>query len=93
MRLELGGELGPEAAAADRLVGDDRTPGAPDRGHDRVDVERHQRARVDDLGFDPFGRETLGRRARLADHPRERDDRQITTGAQRVRMPQRQRLA
>ncbi len=74
--LQLRGELGAEPADADRLVRDDRAARAPDRLGERLEVERQQRARVDHLGLDPLGGQPLGRGQRLADHPRERDDRQ-----------------
>ena len=80
--LELGGELGAEAAGGHRLVRDDGAAGAPHRLRERVEVERHERARVDHLGLDPvLAREPVGRLERLADHPRERDDRDVAPGA------------
>ena len=41
-RLELGRQLGSEAAGAHRLVGHHGPPGAPHRGGDRLQVQRHQ---------------------------------------------------
>ena len=50
--LQLRGELGAEAAGADGLVGDDRAAGALQRRGDRLEIERHQRPRVEDVGLD-----------------------------------------
>ena len=50
--LHLRRELGAEARGQRRLVHDHAAAGLLDRGDDRVDVERDQRAQVDDLGVD-----------------------------------------
>ena len=46
------GKLRPETARAGRLMHDQAATGAFDRGFDRFDVERDQRAQVEDVGFD-----------------------------------------
>ena len=52
MLLHQRRQFGAEAAGARRLVHDHAAAGLLDRGVDRVDVERHQRAQVDHLGVD-----------------------------------------
>src|SRR5262245_29363055 len=47
--LDHGGELRPESAAGDRLVGGDAPRRLLHRVEDRLPVEREERARVDDL--------------------------------------------
>ena len=44
---------------------DDGAVGAAHRFGDRLDVERHQRAKVDDLGVDPLLLQGRGGRERL----------------------------
>ena len=49
-RLQGRDDLGSRARELDRVVHDHRPPGAPHRLDDGLDVQRHQRAQVDDLG-------------------------------------------
>ena len=63
------------------FLDDEQAPGAPQRGGERLVVERHEAAQVDDLALDSLGRERLSGRERLRDGTREREDRQIAAGA------------
>ena len=59
-----------------------------------VEVERDERARVDHLDLDAvLGGEPLGRRERVVDEPRERDDRDVAALAQRRGLADRHRPA
>ena len=60
--LHGGAQLGAEARRERRLVDDDAAAGLHHRRDDRVDVERHQRAQVDDLGIDALLRRPPPRR-------------------------------
>ena len=62
-----------------------------------VEVERHERARVDHLDLDPLGGELVGGRERLVDEARERDHRHVAArprdaGAAERRRPCRPRV-
>src|SRR4026209_915387 len=52
--LDRPGELGAKARAKGCLVRDYAAPGLADRGRDRIDVEWHHRAHVDDLCIEPY---------------------------------------
>ena len=61
-----------------------------DRLDDRVEVERDERARVDHLGLDPvLGGEAVGRRERIVDEARERDDGDVAARAEGDRLADR----
>ena len=69
-------------SALDRLVRDDEPAGALHRRDDRIEVERHERPRVDHLRLDSvLGGKAVGRRERVVDECRERDDGDVATGA------------
>ncbi len=51
--LHQGGKLGAEAAGARRLMHDHAAPGLLDGGDHRLDVERQQRAEIDDSASIP----------------------------------------
>src|SRR5580658_8045598 len=71
------GDLRREAGGRPRLVGDDESAGFLHRAADRFPVERHQRARIDDLDRDTFRGKRLGRGERLVNEPGEGDDRNL----------------
>ena len=50
--LHEGGELSPEASEARGLVQDDATSGPRHGCCDRFNIERHDRAKIDELGID-----------------------------------------
>ena len=54
LRLQRRHDLGSRPRELDRVVHDHGPAGAPHRFDDRLDVERHQRAQIDDLGADPL---------------------------------------
>src|ERR1700742_4456087 len=73
LRLQRRHYFGSRPCELDRVMYDDGPAGAADRFGDRLDVERHQCAKVDDLGADPLflqrggGREGLVHAASVAD--------------------------
>ena len=69
------------AALRGLLLDDEQATRAPQRGRERLVVEGHETAQVDDLALDALGREQLGGRERLRDRAREREDRQVAAGA------------
>src|SRR3954447_20013580 len=76
--LDERGEVRADAAVRPALLDDHAAVGLADAGQDRVEVERAQRARVDDLGLDAvLGAERLGSLLRGDRHPRDADDRQV----------------
>ena len=77
---------------ARRLVGEHEMAGLGHRLEDRVEVQRGDRARVDDLGLDALAGQLLGRLQRAVDHPRRRDDRHVAAGTADLRLPERHRV-
>ena len=73
-RLHLRRDLRAEAAVLHGLMCDHQAVGLLNRAHDRLEVERHERARVDHLGLDALGGQSLSRAHRLGHEPRQRDD-------------------
>ena len=76
-RRDLRADAGERPAFLDR----DEPVGLLDRVDDGLGVERAQGAQVDHLGLDALLRQLLGGRQRLADHERERGDRDVLAGA------------
>jgi hypothetical protein len=70
----LSPDLGADAARRVGLVDDQQPTGLVDRGQDRVDVERRERARVDHLDLEAVLRQRVGGLERLRDHAADRDD-------------------
>ena len=64
---------------------------ATEREHG-LEVERAQRAQVDDLGVDPVVGELVGRGERVAHALADRDDREVAARARDARLPERDRL-
>ncbi len=69
-------DLGTKTAARVRLVRDQQPAGLGDGGQDGLQIERHDRARIDDLHVDLAGKR-LGGRQRLVNHVRGCHDRQV----------------
>ena len=71
-------QLRAEAAGPRRFMDDHAAPGLLDRCLDRLDIERHQRPQIDDLGIDP----------RVGDHRgADMDHRAIAQDRQRLARP------
>lgn len=72
--LDDRGDVGGNAATAHRFLHDDGAVGLGHRFEDRFLVERHQRARVDNLGLDAGLSEFVRRLQRARDHVRPGDE-------------------
>ena len=72
-----GGDLGAEAERREGLVDDQQPSGLGDRLEDRVEIERGDRPRVDQLDRDALAGEPLAGLQRLVDHEGQGDDRDV----------------
>ena len=89
---DAGRDLGRDRTE-DRGVGDDhRTTGLANRSLDRLEVQRHQRAKVDHLGFDPFLRQRLRDPQGDVDHVRVGHDGDRRAGPAHDRPPERDQV-
>src|SRR3712207_7565776 len=81
------GEIRAAAAVGPALLDDHGAVGLADRLEDRVEVERAQRARVDDLRLDlVLVGEHVGGALRGPGHPRDADDRHVRALARDARL-------
>ena len=79
------GDLAADAAHRPGFVDHQQAVRLPDAGDDRLDVERHDRARIDDLGLDALRGERLRRFERALHHLAGRDDGDVGAGARDAR--------
>ena len=74
-----GGDLGADAERCERLVDDQQPAGLGDRLADRVEIERGDRPRIDQLDRDAFAGESLADLQRLVHHQGQGDDRDVAS--------------